>query len=274
MSASSAPTKLFQLLMTLSHLAMPKRALEALRRFDYVPYSALTPQARSRAATNEATLVVGADGSFIAKGLDRSGDRSISVTDWLSACQCIEKHVTNLFGEERGHTFVLHHRIVVGLATSHSWPVARDYCIRTRELLELDHRHDISTLNANLLTLVATSALVQASQSPLKHSRSASPEAARDTSPTKRSRSTFCFRCGIQGPFPSSCSASATRCGHTPLSLAGGTGNKNNLATASGQQVCFDWSSNSRCKRDNTCRNAHICTLCGGTSHGASSCTN
>ncbi|KAF8199471.1 hypothetical protein BJ912DRAFT_921890 [Pholiota molesta] len=64
--------------------AIPPRVDQAFAAFQYVPYTALSRPARAKALNGDAEVVI-ANGSLIAKGLDKSGETSITTLEWLEA---------------------------------------------------------------------------------------------------------------------------------------------------------------------------------------------
>jgi hypothetical protein len=60
--------------------------------FQYVPYTVLSRPARAKALNGDAEVVI-ANGSLIAKGLNKSGETSITTLEWLKAA-AIAVHCT------------------------------------------------------------------------------------------------------------------------------------------------------------------------------------
>ena len=97
--------------------------------FEYVPYIALSRAARAKALVGDEDMVI-ANGSLVARGLDRSGEASISILEWIDTAAIAVKRIRVHHGDVRGDALEAHHRVVLGLATSVSWQVAVLYDIQ------------------------------------------------------------------------------------------------------------------------------------------------
>ncbi len=180
-----------------------------------------------------------ANGSLVARGLDRSGEASISILEWVDAAAIAVKRIRVYHGDVRGDALEAHHRIVLGLATSVSWQVAVLYDIQQRGAMAGNPLHDVAPLDEKALA-IASARVAAVTQQQAATAQSA---AAHQSSPTKRSASslpyerntkrantanssspaggrTRCFRCGAAGHLPKECSAVVTRAGQPPAALS------------------------------------------------------
>ncbi|KAG2738935.1 hypothetical protein P692DRAFT_20657427, partial [Suillus brevipes Sb2] len=88
---------------------VPAKVDEAFRLYRYVPYTALTREARARALAGEGSFVVNAQGGLTAKGLDRSLERSITAVQWTAASQVAVERTRHYHGEDRAAALASHH---------------------------------------------------------------------------------------------------------------------------------------------------------------------
>ncbi|KAG2121793.1 hypothetical protein BD769DRAFT_1389943 [Suillus cothurnatus] len=101
-------------------LPIPAKVEEAFKHYRYVPYTALTHAARSKA------FLRGEDSSFVftqdgltAKGLDRSNELSIVAVDWIAAAKAAEERTAHHWGEERAAALISHHLVVLDIGRTH-----------------------------------------------------------------------------------------------------------------------------------------------------------
>ncbi|KAG1842902.1 hypothetical protein C8R48DRAFT_35382 [Suillus tomentosus] len=257
--------------------AVPPKVEEAFKAYCYIPYTALTHAARSKAHLRgeDSSFVFTSDG-LTAKGLDRSNELSISTVDWIAAAKTAEERTAHYWGADRESALVSHHLVVLDIGRTHGWLVAMHYDVQQRELAHANHEHNLAGLDVAALTIANNKVASAALQSPhptLSNKRSAPSDFP--TSPRKKSHtvnSSHCFRCGAPGHLPADCTADTTAAGKPVASLATGARSKHALAASNGKHFCFNWASNSNCSFGSGCKNAHSCSLCGDTSHGAGSC--
>jgi hypothetical protein len=261
-------------------LPPPKRVEEACRLFNYIPYSALSLAARRRAASGDEEITISAEGGLTMKGLDRRNEFAITELDWNAAAKTTVGLIRRFHGDARADALASHNEIVLALGASHGWRRAVEYDIRQRELWHHDPSHDISSLDSDCLVLIGTR--LQAMQTALPASAPGSPPSNHQPSRSlsnsfrKRSRTenetSRCFRCGYPGHLPADCSASLTAAKRQPATISPSTRSKHALADSSGKQYCFNWARNSICDFGQACVNAHACSICGSSSHGAGKC--
>lgn len=257
-------------------LPIPTKVEDAFKHYRYIPYTALTHAARSRA------FLRGEDSSFVftqdgltARGLDRSNELFITTVDWIAAAKAAEERTAHHWGDERASALVSHHLVVLDIGRTHGWSVAMQYDVQQRELAHANHEHNLAGLDVAALTLannkISAAASHPAPSSPNK--RSAPSEFP--SSPRKKSHtfaSNHCFRCGASGHLPADCSADTTSAGKPVAALASNARSKHALANSSGKHYCFNWANKSNCSFNSDCRNIHACSLCGDSSHGAGNC--
>ncbi|KIK31863.1 hypothetical protein CY34DRAFT_102623, partial [Suillus luteus UH-Slu-Lm8-n1] len=78
--------------------------------------------------------------------------------EWLTASRAMEEHITALHGASRGTAFVSHHKVILELTSLHECDIIHEYDIMQRELAVQNPTHDLTDLDMNALTLVATQA--------------------------------------------------------------------------------------------------------------------
>jgi hypothetical protein len=243
----------------------------------YVPYSSLTQSACLKASRGEEDFIINARGGLTARGLDRRDERTIAFTEWLGAAHAAEERVRFHHGEPRAAALEKHHRIVTELVRSHSWPTAAEYDVRQRELAALHPEHDLASLDDKCLTLISTALLLSQQSTETINSgvaRRPQTESFIGNSPRKCFCSSgMCFRCVFAGHMPADCKAETTTAGRPVCSVIPDPSGRNRvlLIGPNNKPFCIMWAKDSLCSFDK-CRNLHICTLCGNTSHGATQC--
>ncbi|KAG1760433.1 hypothetical protein EDD22DRAFT_901258 [Suillus occidentalis] len=275
--AKDEPKKLALPALRPGHKPSLPKLRRRLRLYRYVPYTAITHAARSKSYLRgeDSTFVFTPEG-LTAKGLDRSNELSISAVDWFAAAKAAEERTLHYWGIDRESALVSHHLIVLDIGRTHGWPVAMHYDVQQRELAHANHDHNLAGLDIAALTLASNKITCTVSSAPQFNSptkRSAPSDFA--TSPRKKSQafaSNHCFRCGASGHLPADCTADSTTAGKPVVPLATGARSKHALATPNGKHFCFNWASASNCAFGTACKNAHSCSLCGDSSHGAGSC--
>jgi hypothetical protein len=230
---------------------------------------------------NDEAFTFNNQGNLIAKGLDRSKERSIKFHEWLTASRVVEERITFYHGASRGAAFASHHKAVSELTSSHGWEIAHEYDILQRELAAQNPAHDLSGLDLNALTLIATQAAARASlmtpqishlpASPSKRPPPSESAFSALQSPRKKAR-LHCFRCGHSGHMPGDCSAETTAAGKPTASIAPSAKSRHALSATNGKHYCFNWARSSSCSFGSNCTNFHGCSICWESGHGAGSC--
>ncbi|KAH7917589.1 hypothetical protein BV22DRAFT_1200265 [Leucogyrophana mollusca] len=258
-------------------IPIPPKVDEAFKAYRYVPYTALTHAARSKAyfRGDDSSFVLTADG-FVAKGLDRSNELSIASVDWLAAAKTAEEKTKQYWGQERADALHSHHDVVLDIGRMHSWAAAMMYDVQQRELAHANHDHNLTGLDTTALTVAISKLSFQSAPTPIPSSSSSSAikrSAPNDfpSSPRKKSR-IFCFRCGAWDHMPADCKAETTVTGRPTAALAVNAKSKHALASADGKHFCFNWARSSKCPYGANCVNTHACTICGDGGHGAGNC--
>ena len=256
-------------------VAIPTKVEEAFKAFRYVPYVALTPAARQRAARGEEEFTFNIQGGIVAKGLDRRNEKSISAVEWYAASHAAEELTSFYHGKSREEDLTAHHRHVMDLACSHTWEVAMEYDIQQREAVARNPVHDLSTIDHAALTIIATrialAPTLQQSSSPPKRP---SVEPALSVSKKKqRTDCLLCFQCRGSAHFPADCKADRTCAGKPVAPLAPNAKSKHALLSPNGKPYCFNWALSASCKFGSKCANTHGCSLCNEPSHGAGGCS-
>ncbi|KAG1758672.1 hypothetical protein EDD22DRAFT_909485 [Suillus occidentalis] len=260
-----------------STVPIPPKVEEVFKLYRYVPYTAITHAAQSKSYLRgeDSTFVFTPEG-LTAKGLDRSNELLISAVDWFAAAKAAEERTLHYWGIDRESALVSHHLDVLDISRTHGWPVAMHYDVQQRELAHVNHDHNLAGLDIAALTLASNKITCTVSSAPQFNSptkRSAPSNFA--TSPHKKSQvfaSNHCFHCGASGHLPADCTANSTTAGKPIVPLATGARSKHALATLISKHFCFNWASASNCAFGTACKNAHLCSLCGDSSHGAGSC--
>ncbi|KAG2128340.1 uncharacterized protein EDB93DRAFT_1256685 [Suillus bovinus] len=135
-------------------LPIPLKVKEAFKQYRYVPYTALTYAARSKA------FLRGEDSAFIftqdglaAKGLDRANELLIVTVDWIAAAKAAEDRTLHYWGEARASALVSHHLVVLDIGRAHGWSVEMHYDMQQRELAHANHEHNLAGLDIAALTI-------------------------------------------------------------------------------------------------------------------------
>ncbi|KAG6871237.1 hypothetical protein C0992_011422, partial [Termitomyces sp. T32_za158] len=121
--------------------AIPPKVEQAFAAYAYVPYSALSKAAQSKALSGIEELTISATG-LVARGLDRSTERGISTLEWAEASSIAEQRVRHYHGADYADALASHHSLVMKLGYSHGWSVAVRYDIQQREAAAADPTHD------------------------------------------------------------------------------------------------------------------------------------
>ncbi|KAG0691631.1 hypothetical protein DFH29DRAFT_1010584 [Suillus ampliporus] len=134
--------------------AMPPKVEDAFKQYRYVPYTALTHAARSKANLRgeDSSFVFTQDG-LTAKGLDHSNELSIMTVDWIGAAKAAEERTLHYWGEDRALALVSHHLVVLDIGRTHNWLVAMHYDVQQRELAHANHEHNLAGLDVAALTI-------------------------------------------------------------------------------------------------------------------------
>lgn len=266
---------------------LPPKLDTVIANYQYLPYTALTRAARIKASRGEETVIITAAG-LTSKGIDRSGERNISVLDWMDAAKIHADRIRHHHGDSHADALLAHHANVLALAhrqgaEAESWPIAIAYDIHQREAAAAHPGHDLAPLDTRALQLVTNQVLVarltalsspQPSSSGHLSKRASQGAPPSATAPWKRVRTQApaCFRCGEPGHLPKDCTASRTRAGKEPARIGTDNRHPNALISAEGKQYCFRWSKDSTCSFATGCHHLHACSICLSTSHGAQSC--
>lgn len=249
-------------------------------------YTALTVKERRKAAQGgEDYFFNPATGGFTSRDpTSNTDERSLSLVDWLTSASAMVTLVRKHHGEARASALEEHHKHVTGLARTHGWPIALAYDIHQREAAADEHRHDLSTLDVQALTLTTSGSLLEAANSTNRPSlkRQHTDDYQPPTGPNKRSCPTGegshnstsgrCFRCGHQGHMPTDCTNETTTAGITSPSLSTSSRSRNALVAANGKPYCFAFARFGKCKFASNCHNHHACSICNEFSHGAGRC--
>ncbi|KAI1785444.1 hypothetical protein LXA43DRAFT_1038201, partial [Ganoderma leucocontextum] len=272
---------------------IPHKVDDAAYKGEYVSYAALTPAAREKAFKGEElefTLSTG--GTIVSKPSDsRASDHAISYEEWVVAARSAEDLATTYHPGKRAMALAAHHRVVGEICRKYDWPIAREYDIQQRMVAARDPRHDLATKDVGALseTVIAvrtkqavTAAVAQAAPQ-LRQARDVRPPHAQtkryqpyDTSKRAEADTSdkLCFRCGRTGHLPAACTAETT-IANIPAATLDHTKNARSphaLVASDGRAYCFNWASRGACKNGRKCYNAHTCSICASTGHGAGSC--
>ncbi|KAI0662335.1 hypothetical protein C8Q70DRAFT_1093350, partial [Cubamyces menziesii] len=271
-------------------IAVHPKVDRAIRLGHYVPYSYLTPTARAAVNPQDNDSLVAA--LTADRSLDRSGEHSISVADWIAAGQTVVKLVRTYHGETRASALETHHRTVTRLAALTDWHAAFLYDTAEREMAAADPQHDLGTRNSARQAMAVNehfqrktaAALAQqiagARQPPQQVARRPAMEepAHRDgkrarQNPNGTAAPNRRFRCGGEGHLPKACTATTTTTGRPVAPLSTTSRSPNALTGPNGRAFCFAHALQSVCRDRTNCAHYHGCSICGGTNHGAALCT-
>ncbi|KAG1723589.1 hypothetical protein EDD22DRAFT_853931 [Suillus occidentalis] len=135
-------------------LPLPLKVEEAFKSYRYVPYTALTHAARSKAFLHreDSSFIFRQDG-LTARGLNRANELSIVTVDWIAAAKAAEDRTLHYWGETRTSALVSHHLIVLDIGRMHRWAMAMHYDMQQRELAHANHKHNLIGLDVAALTI-------------------------------------------------------------------------------------------------------------------------
>lgn len=126
----------------------------------YIPYSSLVGKTWDKALTREHEFMFNAEGGLTAKGLDRSNEKQIPLSEWLAASSTVEGLIRKHHGDTRVDAHLLHHKHVANIACIHNWTIAIDYDIRQREKAAAEPRFNISCVDEQTIVLIASESLM------------------------------------------------------------------------------------------------------------------
>ncbi|KAI0814761.1 hypothetical protein BC629DRAFT_1466947 [Irpex lacteus] len=262
---------------------LPRRIAEAFAAGDYIPYTQLNPR-EFAASGHTQEFFFGEGGVLQARSLDSRNDRFISLERWMLASQIAVTETRRYQGEARATALEKHHANVQTICGQYTWPIAREYDIRQRQVAACDSRHDLAGFDRDLIIFIIADNLAHPPPPP-PTAPPTQPKRPRDNDkdslapPRKRTSgggaslsSTLCFRCGTVGHLPNSCTAAVTSAGKPVEALMGGR-HSNSLRSTSGQCYCFQFARSSACSYTDNCRNLHACSICRSSEHGAAACS-
>ncbi|KAG1779493.1 hypothetical protein EV702DRAFT_1195454 [Suillus placidus] len=224
-------------ILTFSIVAIPLKVEEAFKHYRYVPYTALTHAARSKA------FLRGEDSSFVftqdgltAKGLDRTNELSIATVDWVAAARAAEDRTLNHWGEVRASALISHHLVVLDIGRTHGWAVAMHYDVQQRELAHANHEHNLAGLDVAALT-IANNKIPPAM-----------PQSTPFISPSKRAAPS-----DFQTSRKKSHTLASGHSGKPVAALATNARSKHALAASNGKHYCFNWANGSNSSAETLC---------------------
>lgn len=233
----------------------------------------------------------------------RSGDQlpdrseaSMSFVKWTRAWQRLLGILESINHPDRDR-WLAHTQIVMNRPTiEEEWPLWVRYCIAVRKRSLQDSfdpgvfqlgiyatvrriydrdRADASSLayiNAELARRTTTSTQPPPRAGPNQPFPTVSPSSRAPRQPGARARSnhspSVCFVCGSREHLSITCSATSLASGK-PLLVSRTSADA--AWTLSGKSFCFKFNSSRGCAYK-ACTNAHTCSLCGSSSHGAQTC--
>ena len=100
-------------------------------------------------------MIIVAQGTLVAKGLDRTNETSITLMTWSEASNVAVDCTCSHWGEMQAISLSRHHAIVLKIAYVYTWATAVLYDIQQREALALDPTHDLSTIDATVVSLIS-----------------------------------------------------------------------------------------------------------------------
>ncbi|KXN80965.1 hypothetical protein AN958_06528 [Leucoagaricus sp. SymC.cos] len=253
--------------------------MSAIQRLDYISYTLITLTSCHRATfvpIFESSIIAELS-SLLAKPIDRSDNRNISIQDWCSIAVAVECKTQRVHGDGQADALQHHYQNVIGVSQMHSWQIAVDYDIQQRELACIDKRHNYSTLDGNTILLITTKATLQSMEDlqvvvVLPSKWCFIKELAVLSVSSKKQHGANCFWCGLVGHLPANCSTSVTMVGKLPVPLLPNAKSPQSLQAPNGFQFCFTFATWNACRFGNTCSFVHACSLCGGSSYSAGSC--
>lgn len=231
-------------------------------------------------------------GSFAPRAFNKSDDRTLSHSEWVSASLAVAAVTRQLHTPGRADALEQHHRNVGTLyLDTQNWPACREYDIMQREFWAEDVQYDITVLNWELYSRAraraesvpaAVTVTTLANSSRPKRPFSSTVSAATPSGVQKRPRFagasastvvTHCFRCGHGGHLPSSCTATTTSAGKPVAPLNPSARTANGLLAPDGRPYCFNFSQQGSCFYGSACSRSHGCSICAAAfGHGAGSC--
>lgn len=111
----------------------------------YVPYSLLTLVACASVTQNDNdSVIITLSGDH---NLNRSGERNISVADWMAAAEAVVGLVRIHHGDVRVQAFEQHHHTIACIAAQADWQAAFLYDIQERKMAAADPKHNLGTMN-------------------------------------------------------------------------------------------------------------------------------
>ncbi|CAA7270073.1 unnamed protein product [Cyclocybe aegerita] len=183
----------------------------------------------------------------------------------LAAAKAAEERTRHHHGNARADALASHHLLVTDLGRLHGWEIALEYDRQQWDLWARYPSHDISTLDRDALTIIATQYLVTNGHKAVTSSSNPTKRLAEtaSTQPTTRKRPRLCFRCGFAGHMPADCKAESTSAGQPVAPFSSESRSKNTLLAPNNKPFCFNFAKDSYCPFKENCRNYHDCSLCG-----------
>ncbi|KAJ3541416.1 hypothetical protein NMY22_g3899 [Coprinellus aureogranulatus] len=145
-------------------VALPPKVDQAIAAYQYLPYNCVTRGARAKALRGEETVII-TSGGLTAKGLDRSGERTITVLEWTEAARIHADRIRHYHGDAHADALLAHQQNVLSLASkqgseAESWPIAVAYDIHQREAAASNAAHDLAPLDSAALQLVTNQVMI------------------------------------------------------------------------------------------------------------------
>ncbi|KIJ35475.1 hypothetical protein M422DRAFT_262250 [Sphaerobolus stellatus SS14] len=236
-------------------IGVPAKVIWAFKAFDYVPYTALTYSARTKAENGEQEMELRIDGTFAVKEFDWQEEKSIREGAWQAASKLAVELARQYWqqGDIRADALSKHHDIVTELADSHRWPTAMLYDIRQREIMHHTPQHNASQFNESVLGWVTTKLLAENAlltrgpypSPPLSSNKRPALTDSSLASPPKKClivEKGCCFRCGYVGHMPTECRTDKTITGKPAATMAlGKRGHGYSLESTKGKPFCFSY---------------------------------
>ena len=190
--------------------AIPPKVEEVFRLFRYMPYTSLSTLACVKVSHGKDEVILNLSGGFSVKSLDWRNEKSISVVEWHAAARVAKERTRFHHGEARADTLALHHKVVMDLGHAHSWEVAVEYDIQQCELSSLNPTHDLNSLDATALTVIAAHTSIQLSHPPTTSPLKCQVTFEASSQLVCKCTRACCFRCGTSGHLPADCKADQT----------------------------------------------------------------